>query len=862
MSDLLFELGSEELPARFVNPAARELRERVVEALDGARLFHGAAREYGTPRRIAVLVEGVAERQADLEREAVGPAARAAFDAAGQPTKAAEGFARGQGVGVSALVRVQTPRGEYVAVRVREPGRPAAEVLPGLLESAMRKITFPKAMRWGAVEVTWARPLQWICALYGRTLLPVRYGDVASGGATRGHRFLDPAPVALDEPASYAARLREAHVLAAFDERRARVLALAEEAAAKTGGVLVRDDSLLDQVANLVEWPVAIAGGFDPGNLTLPREVLLSEMNGHQRYFAVAGVDGSLRPAFVAVSATPVMDPAVARHGYERVLRARLADARFFFDEDRKVPLESRVEALGAVVFQQKLGTSLEKVERIGQIAGWLAAAVKLPPEAAATVQRAARLCKADLTTGMVGEFPELQGVMGREYARASGEPPEVAAAIEEHYLPRFFGDRLPAFVAVSATPVKDPKVSRHGYERVLRARLADARFFFDEDRKASLDSRVEALGRIVFQQKLGTSLEKVERFSALAQWLCSALKLPAAEATTIARAARLCKADLTTGMVGEFPELQGVMGREYARASGETEEVARAIEEHYLPRFSGDRLPSADAGALVGIADRIDTLAGLFGIGKPPTGAADPFALRRACLGVIHVTLARGYRYSLSGALDRALELVASKLTVPAAQAKPQLLDFFRRRLEALWTAEAEGRGNRPDVFAPDLVEAVLSAGFDDLWAARRRLEAVAAIRSSPDFLPLASAFKRAVNILEKSSGKEPLGPEGRGFLDQVDHDRLAEEPERALYKAALVARQRSEQALGKDDFAEALRAATAMKPAIDLFFDKVLVMADDREVRANRLRLLAAVREIFGRVADLSKIQAEAAK
>ncbi len=713
-ADLLLELGSEELPARFVNPAADALREAVVALLAEARLSHGEVQSYGTPRRLALLVKDVAERQPDLEKEVTGPPVKAAFDADGKPRPAAEGFARTHGLALSQLTRLQTPKGEYLAARVRELGRPAGELLAGLCEQAMAKVAFPKAMRWGSEEVTWARPLQWICALYGATALKLRYGDVESGGTTRGHRFLAPAPFELGAPDAYAARLLGAKVIASFSERRRQVEELAREAARSAGGRLVLDPALLDEVANLVEWPTAVLGSFDPAHLALPREVLVSEMKGHQRYFSV-----------------------------------------------------------------------------------------------------------------------EKEG-----------------------------GELLPAFVAVSATPVKDPKVSRHGYERVLRARLADARFFFDEDRKASLDSRVEALGRIVFQQKLGTSLEKVERFSALAQWLCSALKLPAAEATTIARAARLCKDDLTTGMVGEFPELQGVMGREYARASGETEEVARAIEEHYLPRFSGDRLPSADAGALVGIADRIDTLAGLFGIGKPPTGAADPFALRRACLGVIHVTLARGYRYSLSGALDRALELVASKLTVPAAQAKPQLLDFFRRRLEALWTAEAEGRGNRPDVFAPDLVEAVLSAGFDDLWAARRRLEAVAAIRSSPDFLPLASAFKRAVNILEKSSGKEPLGPEGRGFLDQVDHDRLAEEPERALYKAALVARQRSEQALGKDDFAEALRAATAMKPAIDLFFDKVLVMADDREVRANRLRLLAAVREIFGRVADLSKIQAEAAK
>jgi glycyl-tRNA synthetase beta chain len=310
--------------------------------------------------------------------------------------------------------------------------------------------------------------------------------------------------------------------------------------------------------------------------------------------------------------------------------------------------------------------------------------------------------------------------------------------------------------------------------------------------------------------------------------------------------------------MVGEFPELQGVMGREYALATSEPAEVAHAIEEHYLPRFSGDRLPDSQVGAIVGIADRLDTLCGLFGIGKPPTGTADPFGLRRACLGVVNVVLARGYRFSLGGAVDRSLELLGPKLSVPVHEARAQVLDFFRGRLKALWMEEHPA----------DLVEAVLAAGFDDLWAARQRLLALAAIRDLPEFLPLAAAFKRAVNILEKAADREmaALGSEGRkgapSFLDRVDLEKLAEEPERALYKAALAARRNTEQALEKSDYASVLREATALKPAIDLFFDKVLVMADDRAVRLNRLLILAALRELFGTVADLSQIQLEGGK
>jgi len=705
VSDLLLELGSEELPARFVAPAAAQLRDALLELLAEVRLAHGEAELFGTPRRLAVLVRGVAERQTDLEQEVTGPPVKAAFGADGKPRPAAEGFAKSQGVALSQLLRVQTPKGEYLAARVREQGKPAAEVLPGLFGAAIQKVSFPKAMRWGDLTVTWARPLQWICALNGASRVAVGYGDVESGAQTRGHRFLAPEPFKLGSPAKYAERLLEAKVIADMAARRQRVLEVAEAAAQEGGGTLLRDEGLLDEVTNLVEWPTAVLGSFDPEHLTLPREVLLSEMKGHQRYFAVVDDAGKLHPRFVAISATPVKDPAVSRHGYERVLRARLADARFFFDEDHKVKLADRVAALGAVVFQQKLGTSLEKVER----------------------------------------------------------------------------------------------------------------------------------------------------FSQLAAWLCERLGVEGQEAATVQRAARLCKADLTTGMVGEFPELQGVMGRVYALASGESPEVARAIEEHYLPRFSGDRLPEGRPGALVGIADRLDTICGLFGIGKPPSGAADPFGLRRACLGIIHVVLARPLRVSLSGAIDRAFALLAPKLTLPADEARAQVLEFFRARLEALWAEE----------HALDMVKAVLAAGFDDVWATRKRLEAVAAIRGSADFLPLAAAFKRAVNILEKAADKEmaALAASGKalGSLDRVEGEKLAEEPERALYKAALSARQKTEQALAKDDFAAVLREVTGLKPAIDLFFDKVLVMAEDRTVRQNRLLLLAAVRDLFGTVADLSQIQVD---
>jgi glycyl-tRNA synthetase beta chain len=406
-------------------------------------------------------------------------------------------------------------------------------------------------------------------------------------------------------------------------------------------------------------------------------------------------------------------------------------------------------------------------------------------------------------------------------------------------------GTLLPRFIAVSNTPVRDEKLALRGYERVLRARLADGRFFFDEDKKVSLQERVPRLERVVFQQKLGTYAEKVTRFRLLADWLARATG-HADLVPNIERAATLAKADLVTGMVGEFPELQGVMGREYAKASGENAEVALAIFEHYLPRNSQDALPTRDLGAMVGIADRLDTLCGIFAIGKGPSGAADPFGLRRACLAVINIVLGRGYRFSLAGAVDEALAHLDPKIR--DLKRKPneptpreQVLDFFRGRLKALWT-----ESHRTDV-----VEAVLSAGYDDLVAAQKRVEALSGIVGRPDFAPLAIAFKRVVNIVEKQGKDVAAGP--------ADPCRFTDEAEKQLHQAFTGAAQKVEKLVRADDYAGALREITGLKPAVDTFFDKVMVMAEDAAVRENRVRLLVEIGTLFGKIADFSRIQAE---
>ncbi|HZJ55695.1 MAG TPA: glycine--tRNA ligase subunit beta [Myxococcaceae bacterium] len=693
--DLLFEVGTEELPAGAVEPAADQLRTLVVSGLDGARLGHGAARIFATPRRLAVLVEAVEQRSPDVTRQALGPSVKAAFAPDGSLTKAAIKFAEAQGVAVQSLRRVQAPKGEYLAAEVTEPGRPASALLPGVLGAAVHGIEFRKSMRWGEVEQTFARPVQWLLALHGLEVVPVVFADVKSGRMTLGHRFLAPGPHPVADPREYPGLLERAHVLADVTRRKERIRTEVAEAARKAGGRIRDDEALLDQVTELVEWPTAVLGSFEERHLDLPPEVLVQEMTSHQRYFPVVDAGGKLLPRFVAISNTPVKDPALSRRGYERVLRSRLTDGRFFFDEDRKVPLAARVPALERVVWQGKLGTYAEKVGRIRLLAAALTRAVGRP-ELLGVVDRAALLAKADLTTGMVGEFPELQGIMGREYALSSGEPPA----------------------------------------------------------------------------------------------------------------------------------------------------VAQAVADHYLPRGASDPVPADDPGALVGIADRLDTLAGLFALGKPPTASADPFGLRRACLGVVHLVLGRGYRLSLGEAVDHAFDGVGKKLGLGAsrlAEARGQLLEFFRGRLRALWADRARG----------DVVEAVLAAGFDDLRQARARLDAFAQVVGAPDFTPLAIAFKRVANILEK---------QGRDVSPEPADPRLFREPsEIALSQAARQASTEVHRALDAENAPAALAAARALKGPVDAFFDQVLVMTDDRPVRENRVRLLREVAQVFAPLADLSRIQAE---
>ena len=697
MAELLFELGTEELPARFVEPALDDLQKTFTEKAAEARITHGAIRGFGTPRRVALLISGVAEKTDDLTVEKTGPSIKAAYDKDGKPTVPAIKFAESLKIPVEQLKKVTTPKGEYLGATVQEKGRPVLELLPELLTTCVRQIKFAKSMRWGDVDQQFGRPLHWIVALLGSEVVPVQFADVKSGRVTFGHRFLSPSPITIAQPADYEAALEKAHVIADVSKRRALVVERVAAAAKKAGGAVLEDSSLVDQVTNLVEWPSPVVGTFDARHLDLPPEVLVQEMKSHQRYFSLLGPDGKLLPKFIAVSNTPVTDEALSVRGYERVLRSRLSDGRFFFDEDRRVTLASRNEMLKRRAWLKELGSMAEKAERIRSLGAWLADATH-HGEAKATVERAAELCKSDLGTGMVGEFPELQGVMGREYALHDGEP----------------------------------------------------------------------------------------------------------------------------------------------------KEVALAIFEHYLPRGATDSLPTQDAGALIGLADRLDSLAGLFAVGKKPTGAQDQFGLRRAAIAVINIVLARGYRFSLGDAIDQALKLLEPKLVdvkrkPTDAPVKQQVLEFFRGRLESLW---AEGRRK-------DVVDAVLAAGFDDLVPTARRLEAISARVGQPDFAPLAATFKRVANIVEKQAKDISAAP--------VDATKLVDEAEKALHAAVSKVRDQVVDAAKKDDYSAALEQVVTLKGPVDTFFDKVMVMAEDKGLRENRVRLLMEIGALFGRVADFSRIQSE---
>jgi glycyl-tRNA synthetase beta chain len=460
-AELLLEIGTEELPAQFIPPALRTLAETAERLLKESRLAHGATRSFATPRRLVLAVEALAGRQAAAVKEVIGPPKTVAFDSRGEPTKAALGFAAGQGVTVGELEVRPTAKGEYVFAIKKEPGRSAAAVLADLLPKLVAGLSFPKSMRWNETGLRFARPIRWLLALYGGKVVALQVGGVKAGNRTYGHRFWGAAShgspaLTVRDLRSYLTQVERHGVIPDPDRRRAMITEQLARLSKSAGGVLHRDEELLEQAIYTVEYPRAVLGSFSPRYLSLPKEILITAMKEHQGYFSLVRQDGTLLPRFIAVANIKSGDTRLIREGNERVLAARLADAKFFFDEDRKIKLQDRVEKLKGVTFHEKLGTLHQKQERLIHLAGRLASWLSLPREIAEASKRAAELCKTDLLTGMVGEFPTLQGIMGREYARHEGEPEAVCVAIGEHYLPRSTDDALPASPAGQVLSLAD----------------------------------------------------------------------------------------------------------------------------------------------------------------------------------------------------------------------------------------------------------------------------------------------------------------------------------------------------------------------------------------------------------------------
>ncbi|MFH2218092.1 MAG: glycine--tRNA ligase subunit beta [Pseudomonadota bacterium] len=690
METLLLEIGTEEIPAGYIEPALNAMSATLLKKMVGARIAHGRVKIYATPRRLAVEVEKVANKQTPLTSEVFGPPEKVGFDDKGQPTVAAKKFAEKIGVPVNALKVMDTDKGRYLCAKITERGLPTRALLKDILPQVILATPFPKSMKWAELDIEFARPIHSIMALLGDKVIPFTLGDTRSGRYTSGHYFMNPGKIKISHPADYVDILRSANVLVDLAERRKRVVQEVEKAAKKAGGAVLPDDELVDIVKNLVEYPLATVGKFDPAFLEVPREVLITAMREHQKYFAVIDKKGKLMPCFIAVNNTRTKDMNLVATGHEWVLRARLSDAQFFYRSDLAETFEKRVENLKGVLFQAKLGSMHEKIKRVQAIAGFLA------------------------------------------------DSADKGSNLKKHAI----------------------------------------------------------------------------------------------------RAAWLCKADLVSHVVGEFPKLQGVMGRVYATVDKEPEAVAAAIEEHYRPVYSGGALPETDAGAVLGIADKIDNICGFFSVGLVPTGASDPYALRRQGIGIIQIMLGKGFSFSLKGMIEKSLKLFGIKKAKNIRQIADDVHAFLNNRM-AYQLAE-EG-------FSKDVVAAVSSVSVDNVPDVWNRAGALQKLKAAPDFEPLAGAVKRVVNIMKKA---------GPRVGKAVDEGLLQEKSEIALYTAYEKANKKVSESLKKGNFDKALLDIASLRDPVDAFFEGVMVMAKDKKVRNNRLALLGQISNLFEQIADFSKI------
>lgn len=685
--DLLFEIGLEEMPARFIRAAVEQLKERTSKWLGDSVISYDSIDSYATPRRLAVLVKGVAEKQEDVHEEVKGPSRKIALDESGNWSKAALGFARSQGVDPDQFTFRELSGTEYIYVSKSREGVETKSLLSEGLLGILHAMNFPKNMRWGSYDFKFVRPIRWMVALFGSEIIDLEIAGVKSGNVTRGHRFLGQDTV-IASPGEYVEALRAQHVIADIEEREAMITSqIADLAKEQSWNIAVKED-LLEEVLFLVETPTVLFGKFEESFLNIPQEVLITSMREHQRYFPVLNTDGALLPFFVTV-----------RNGDNR---------------------------------------SLDLIAR--------------------------------------------------------------------------------------------------GNEKVLRARLSDAKFFYEEDQKLAIKDALSKLESIVFHEELGTVGDKVRRIRRNSEKLTALLGADSGTVEAVSRTAEICKFDLVTQMVYEFPELQGVMGEDYARKAGESDAVARAIFEHYQPRFAGDDVPASQVGSIVSIADKLDTIAGCFSIGIIPTGSQDPYGLRRQAAGIVQIILEHQLEVQLSQLFELAIETHAHfhELKRSKEEMMKDLLEFFGLRV----------RKTLSDHCRYDVVDAVMGAGYDDVVSVVSRGNGLMEAVERPEFKTVCEAFGRVSNLASKASAVK------------VRSDLLHDPAEAKLYQKLTEITPEFRRQLEGKDASGALTSLSSLQEAINAFFDGVMVMTEDEQIRMNRLALLSAIDQELKQFADFGKL------
>ena len=680
--DLLLEIGTEEIPAGFMSGALEQLGSIAKLKLAELRIGYGDIQVVGTPRRLVLVIRGMAEEQTDMRSENKGPSIKIAFDGNGSPTKAAQGFARGQGVAATDLV----VKDGYVYAMVHKVGKPVTDLLSDMLINIIDNLNFPKNMRWANLERRFVRPIRWMLALFGSEIIPFTVAEVSTGNLTRGHRFLSKGEFVIASVEEYFATLDDNYVMVDQEVRRKTIREQVEKIAISQGGTATIDEDLLEEVVYLVEYPTALCGKFDAKYLSLPPEAIITPMREHQRYFPVFSAEGKLLPVFITVRNGGSEHLDIVRHGNERVLKARLADAQFFYEEDKKIKLIDRLDKLKAIVFQEGLGTLHDKTIRIKELAVTIAKIIGVADGLQPVIERSATLAKTDLVTGMVCEFTELQGIMGREYALLNGEQPA----------------------------------------------------------------------------------------------------------------------------------------------------VAQAIFEHYLPRFAGDILPESHVGQVISIADKLDNIVATFSRGLVPTGSQDPYALRRQALGIVNILINSKHHISLSTMLFETMNLLGIDA---AGQEKLQtnIQEFFRLRIKNILADEK---------IRYDMIDAVMAAGTDDVYDTWLRAKAMEIEGTGAGMQKAVQAFTRISNLMKHAT------------TEVINEKLFTVDAERSLYQEYTVARQTIDHMIVAKNYPGVLGVMVHMAQPIDLFFGEVMVMAEDIEVRNNRLALLKAITNLTTGIADLSKI------